>query len=80
MKRDEEDRIRATAQRNEADLRMVGGIVGVFSGAAVGFGLEMRILGHAFGVSPWVWLVIPFIAAIIGGAIGYYQDTWRSGV
>jgi len=80
MKRLDDDRLQAMSQRNEADMRMVGGIVGVVCGGFVGFYLELRMLRYYTHMSAWAMLIIPLIAAIIGGAIGYFKDTWRSGL
>jgi len=80
MKRQDEDRLQAMSRRNESDMRMIGGIVGVVCGGFIGFYLEMRIFRHATHVSPMVMLIIPLIAGAIGGVIGYFKDTWRTGV
>jgi len=80
MKREDEDRLKAMSQRNEADLRMVGGIVGVVCGGFIGFYLESRMFRYSTHVSAATMLIIPLIAGIIGGAIGYFKDTWRSGL
>jgi hypothetical protein len=77
MKRPDDDRLNAMSQRNESDMRMIGGIVGVVCGGFVGFYIEMRAMR---GMSMWGMLIIPLIAAIIGGAVGYFKDTWRSGL
>ncbi|MGE5532395.1 MAG: hypothetical protein ACM3VW_09795 [Bacteroidota bacterium] len=78
MKRDEQDRLQAMARRNESDMRMVGGIVGVLSGGFLAFAVEMRFFRYSGHTSALVLLIIPLIAAIIGGIIGYFKDTWRS--
>lgn len=80
MKRLDQERIDSMARRNTSDLRMVGGIVGVFTGGFVALVAMARLLRHIHHVPAWLWLVIPFVGAIIGGAIGYFKDTWRSGL
>lgn len=80
MKRQDEDRLQAMSRRNESDMRMIGGIVGVVSGGVVGFYIESRGMRYSTDTSGWELLIIPLIAAIIGGVIGYFKDTWRSGL
>jgi hypothetical protein len=78
MKRLDQEQLDAMSRRNESDMRMVGGIVGVLSGGFLAFALEMRLFRYSTHISPLVLLIIPMIAAIIGGIIGYFKDTWRS--
>lgn len=80
MNKLEEDKWKAVSRRNDSDMRMVGGIVGVLSGAFVAAALEMRVFRYTMHMSPVVLLIIPLIGAIIGGVIGYFKDTWRSGL
>jgi hypothetical protein len=78
VKRDQHDDWRSVGRRNESDMRMVSGIVGVVVGGFTGFYVVARALPYTAHRSPLLMLIVPLVAAIIGGVIGYFQDTWRS--
>lgn len=84
MKRDEQDRLfRAIGQRNDADIRMVQGLVGALVGGGVGVMLDMQLLrAYHWPAEPPVWLLVlvPLLASTAGACLGYFQDTWRSGL
>lgn len=81
MKRPNQEQLDSMARRNEADMRMIGGIVGVVCGGFIGFYMEARLFRHALRhASPWAMLIIPLIAGCVGGVIGYFKDTWRTGL
>ena len=78
MKRDSHDDLRSVGRRNESDMRMIGGIVGVCVGGFVGLYLDARVLRYMIHLPPWALVAGLVIAATIGGIVGYFQDTWRS--
>lgn len=73
--------IQSVARRNEADMRMVQGVVGVVVGAVVGFAILARATRHhSHEVPGWCYLVVLLVGGVIGGVLGYCRATWRSGL
>lgn len=88
MKPEDADRLEAMSRRNEADMRLVQALVGMAVGAVVGFAIIYRVLGphrhhHGLldaGLAFRLALLGGFLGALAGAAIGYFKDTWRSGL
>jgi hypothetical protein len=78
MKRPNQEQLESMSCRNDTDMRMVGGIIGIFVGGFIGLYLEARVLRHIIHLPAWALIAGLVLAACIGGIVGYFKDSWRS--